>query len=119
MNGNRGNGTILVIFLLALSGFTAFGAENDPSIRRVAVVTRTPGCVAFWDFVKREPGGARRFTAHLWGRSAHRYKSRKHQSRPTSNGNKPSGGAERELLELIANDPQAFILEKGRGWQKR
>lgn len=32
---------------------------------RVAVVTDTPGCVAFWDFVKREPAGARRFTAHV------------------------------------------------------
>ena len=32
---------------------------------RVAVVTGTPGCVAFWDFVKREPAGARRFTAHV------------------------------------------------------
>lgn len=32
---------------------------------RVAVVTGTPGCVAFWDFVKMEPGGARRFTAHV------------------------------------------------------
>ena len=25
----------------------------------------TPGCVAFWDFVKREPDGAHRFTAHV------------------------------------------------------
>jgi hypothetical protein len=28
-------------------------------------VVETPGCVAFWDFVKREPEGARRFTAHV------------------------------------------------------
>jgi hypothetical protein len=33
--------------------------------RRIATVLRTPGCVAFWDFVKREPDGARRFTAHV------------------------------------------------------
>ena len=33
--------------------------------QRVAAVTRTPGCVAFWDFVKREPAGAHRFTAHV------------------------------------------------------
>ena len=25
----------------------------------------TPGCVAFWDFMKREPDGARRFSAHV------------------------------------------------------
>jgi hypothetical protein len=31
----------------------------------VAAVTNTPGLVAFWDFVKREPGGAHRFTAHV------------------------------------------------------
>jgi hypothetical protein len=31
----------------------------------MASVTRTPGWVAFWDFVKREPGGAQRFTAHV------------------------------------------------------
>lgn len=32
---------------------------------RIATVVNTPGCVAFWDFVKREPGGAHRFTAHV------------------------------------------------------
>jgi hypothetical protein len=30
-----------------------------------AAVTSTPGLVAFWDFVKREPDGERRFTAHV------------------------------------------------------
>ncbi|MEX0745075.1 MAG: hypothetical protein WD118_05695 [Phycisphaeraceae bacterium] len=30
-----------------------------------ATVTSTPGLVAFWDFVKREPDGANRFTAHV------------------------------------------------------
>lgn len=29
------------------------------------VVKQTPGLVAFWDFVKREPEGAKRFTAHV------------------------------------------------------
>ncbi len=29
------------------------------------VVTGTPGCVAFWDFVKREPREPRRFVAHV------------------------------------------------------
>ncbi len=32
---------------------------------RVASVMATPGCVAFWDFVQREPTGAHRFTAHV------------------------------------------------------
>lgn len=32
---------------------------------RVKAVTETPGLVAFWDFVKREPEGAGRFTAHV------------------------------------------------------
>lgn len=35
--------------------------DADP----VSTVTGTPGLVAFWDFVKREPDGARRFTAHV------------------------------------------------------
>ncbi len=33
--------------------------------QRVKAVAVTPGCVAFWDFVKREAGGTRRFTAHV------------------------------------------------------
>jgi len=33
--------------------------------QRVSMVMNTPGLVAFWDFVKREPGGQRRFTAHV------------------------------------------------------
>lgn len=32
---------------------------------RAEAVSRIPGCVAFWDFVKREPGGLRRFVAHV------------------------------------------------------
>lgn len=42
---------------------TAHAAETPAD--RVATVMNTPGCVAFWDFVKREPDGARRFTAHV------------------------------------------------------
>ena len=33
--------------------------------QRVQTVMGMKGCVAFWDFVKREPVGARRFTAHV------------------------------------------------------
>ena len=33
--------------------------------KRVATVTQTPGLVAFWDFVAREPDGDHRFVAHV------------------------------------------------------
>jgi hypothetical protein len=39
--------------------------ERGAPASRVAAVTGTPGCVAFWDFVAREPGGSRRFVAHV------------------------------------------------------
>lgn len=45
----------------------------DPPTTRVGVVTGTPGLVAFWDFVKREPGGARRFTAHVPPRASNTF----------------------------------------------
>lgn len=40
-------------------------ADSDAYARRVASVSNTPGCVAFWDFVRREPAAARRFIAHV------------------------------------------------------
>jgi len=40
---------------------STLSAADDP----VRTVTDTPGCVAFWDFVKRESGGEGRFTAHV------------------------------------------------------
>jgi hypothetical protein len=52
-----------VVFILAFT-VAAVAGEAAPA-GRAAAVTQTPGCVAFWDFVKREPGGARRFTAHV------------------------------------------------------
>jgi hypothetical protein len=55
--------------LLSLTLAVTFTAGNvsaaDAASDRVAVVTGTPGLVAFWDFVKREPEGAHRFTAHV------------------------------------------------------
>jgi hypothetical protein len=39
--------------------------STAPNQAGVASVLNTPGCVAFWDFVKREPDGKRRFTAHV------------------------------------------------------
>ncbi len=35
------------------------------AIETTDVVTKTAGLVAFWDFVKREPNGLHRFTAHV------------------------------------------------------
>jgi hypothetical protein len=50
------------VFLLFM---VAFAGAADTRTDRVATVMNTPGCVAFWDFVKREPDGAHRFTAHV------------------------------------------------------
>ena len=50
---------------LIFCAFIAATLAASPAADRVATVTGTPGCVAFWDFVQREPDGARRFTAHL------------------------------------------------------
>ncbi|WP_145349178.1 LamG domain-containing protein [Rosistilla ulvae] len=41
-----------------------FSVADDVNTSRSAVVD-TPGLVAFWDFVQREPDGERRFTAHV------------------------------------------------------
>jgi hypothetical protein len=61
-----------VVWLAALTFGTAAVAQDDVSrAKRVARVTGIPGCVAFWDFVKREDGGARRFTAHVPAGTAH------------------------------------------------
>ena len=40
-------------------------ATADTTSERVAAVTKTPGLVAFWDFVRREDGGENRFLAHV------------------------------------------------------
>lgn len=49
-------------FLLAL---VAASSAAEPTASHITTVTSTPGLVAFWDFVKREPEGAHRFTAHV------------------------------------------------------
>jgi hypothetical protein len=48
--------------LLAVAGRVTAG---ETYAARVARVMNTPGCVAFWDFVQREPNGKQRFTAHV------------------------------------------------------
>lgn len=49
----------IALFLLAIPALAETPSE------RVAAVTKTPGLVAFWDFVRREEGGGKRFTAHV------------------------------------------------------
>ena len=51
--------------ILALSAAMSVTHADGTNANRVAAVMNTPGCVAFWDFVKREPDGAHRFTAHV------------------------------------------------------
>ena len=55
--------TAILITSVAMTAASvlAADAQND----RIATVINTPGIVAFWDFVKREPAGAHRFTAHV------------------------------------------------------
>lgn len=55
-----------IIFLLCitlLSGSALFGSESIEA--KIKTVTETPGCVAFWDFSKRESDGEKRFLAHV------------------------------------------------------
>ncbi len=51
--------------LLLLPFMMISASAAEPSADRVAAVMKTPGCVAFWDFTKREADGAHRFTAHV------------------------------------------------------
>jgi hypothetical protein len=59
----------ILLTALAFACQAALAAESPATTsryeQRVATVINTPGCVAFWDFVKREPDGAQRFTAHV------------------------------------------------------
>jgi hypothetical protein len=65
----RAANTRIVVSALAFGFQAAMAAEPQVTLsnceQRVATVMNTPGCVAFWDFVKREPDGAHRFTAHV------------------------------------------------------
>lgn len=51
--------------LIPLLTVTLANLSADDRDASVEVVTATPGLVAFWDFVKREPAGAKRFLAHI------------------------------------------------------
>ena len=51
--------------LLVLTVAVLRAGEGMSGAERVSVVTGIPGMVAFWDFVKREEGGGRRFLAHV------------------------------------------------------
>jgi hypothetical protein len=66
MRSTRALGYAGVLVLVSCVSLHPGRSASVPQVdQRVAVVMNTPGCVAFWDFVKREPQGAHRFTAHL------------------------------------------------------
>lgn len=56
---------VLIAGLMGL--MSSLRAADVPATytERIATVSATPGLVAFWDFVKREPNGAHRFVAHV------------------------------------------------------
>ena len=56
--------SVLAFASTAVSAAEPQATTSAYELRIVGVMT-TPGCVAFWDFVKREPEGAHRFTAHV------------------------------------------------------
>ncbi len=51
------------------------GALNSRAeeVGKIEIITNTPGLVAFWDFMKREPDGQRRFIAHVPDRATTAY----------------------------------------------
>jgi len=51
----------VVVLVMGLGTSAGVASAADP----VATVTRTPGLVALWDFVRREPDGHQRFVAHV------------------------------------------------------
>ena len=66
--------TALPLLCATLAAVATSAAEPArPYSDRVATVTNTPGCVAFWDFVQREPAGAHRFTAHVPAGATNRF----------------------------------------------
>jgi hypothetical protein len=69
MNHTTYRNRIVVGALALVAAATTLAAESDGDTeacrQRVQVVTGLRGCVAFWDFVQREPDGQRRFTAHV------------------------------------------------------
>jgi hypothetical protein len=59
--------------LLLLAGWLSAPGLVAAEAAGVGVVLATPGLVAFWDFVRREPDGARRFLAHVPPGAANAY----------------------------------------------
>src|SRR5512139_106668 len=54
-----------ILLIMVFAHIVASNATAGVYEARVDVVMRTPGFVALWDFVKREPDGAKRFSAHV------------------------------------------------------
>lgn len=51
-----------LMFFIGLDCDSSRAADHDENRQ---IVQDVPGCAAFWDFVKRDPDGERRFTAHV------------------------------------------------------
>jgi hypothetical protein len=78
MSGGSLGGRCAACLVACLVAWTLGGAAavaDDAALRaeRVATVVRIPGLVAFWDFVDREPDGAKRFVAHVPAGAASNY----------------------------------------------
>lgn len=54
-----------ISLVAALAIFTNIADAADSVAARDVVVINTPGLVAFWDFVQREPDAPHRFVAHV------------------------------------------------------
>ncbi len=74
MKSPRAPFTALFTICTTLAAAATFAAEpaRDYS-NRVTTVTGTPGCVAFWDFVQREPAAPHRFIAHVPAGATNRF----------------------------------------------
>ena len=70
MKSPRSPLTAFFIVCATLAAATVFGAAPAD---RVAAVNGTPGLVAFWDFVQREPAAPHRFTAHVPAGATNRF----------------------------------------------
>jgi hypothetical protein len=73
----RSTRSLGIAAVLVLASCAPFRPERPWSVPsddpRVSAVMMTPGCVAFWDFRKRETDGAHRFTAHVPAGAANDY----------------------------------------------
>jgi hypothetical protein len=63
----------LTSLAIVCATLTAAATTAATPADRIAAVTGTPGFVAFWDFVQREPAAPHRFTAHVPAGATNRF----------------------------------------------